>query len=261
MDGARASDLVNGAQLPGRRPGRVVRRDRLRPAPAAGARVAQPPRAGLGHPCRATVPPGALVRGARWCASTARGAVSPTRTTALAPWPSSSRPSPRWSTALGLDQLRPPRHLSGRRRWPRSGPPTGRSASTGWCCTAAGRTAGPSATRTAGGTCSAWSARTGGWGRTCSPSSTHRTRTRAPAGPSRRTSARPRRAETAVALLRLALELDVRPALAQVRAPTLVLHRREDRAAPVAQGRALAAAIPGAELRGARGPLAPAGLR
>jgi pimeloyl-ACP methyl ester carboxylesterase len=55
-------------------------------------------------------------------------------------------------------------------------------------------------------------------------------------------------AETAVALLRLALELDVHSALGKVRAPTLVLHRREDRAAPVAQGRALALAIPGAEL-------------
>ena len=33
-----------------------------------------------------------------------------------------------------------------------------------------------------------------------------------------------------------------------MRAPTLVLHRREDRAAPFEQGRALAAAIPGAEL-------------
>lgn len=55
-------------------------------------------------------------------------------------------------------------------------------------------------------------------------------------------------AETAVALLRLAYDLDVLPALARVRAPTLVLHRRGDRAAPVAQGRALADAIPAAEL-------------
>jgi len=55
-------------------------------------------------------------------------------------------------------------------------------------------------------------------------------------------------APTAVALLELALSLDVRPALGQVRAPTLVLHRREDRAAPLAQGQALAASIPGAEL-------------
>jgi len=55
-------------------------------------------------------------------------------------------------------------------------------------------------------------------------------------------------AGTAAALLGLALELDVRAALARVRAPTLVLHRRQDRAAPLEQGRALAAAIPGAEL-------------
>ena len=53
-------------------------------------------------------------------------------------------------------------------------------------------------------------------------------------------------AETAVALLRLAYELDVRPALPLVQAPTLVLHRREDRAAPIAQGRVLAEGIPGA---------------
>ncbi|WP_256793030.1 alpha/beta fold hydrolase [Terrabacter sp. Ter38] len=55
-------------------------------------------------------------------------------------------------------------------------------------------------------------------------------------------------AETAVALLRLAYELDVSPLLAQVCAPTLVLHRQGDRAAPVAGGHALAQAIPGAEL-------------
>jgi pimeloyl-ACP methyl ester carboxylesterase/DNA-binding CsgD family transcriptional regulator len=54
--------------------------------------------------------------------------------------------------------------------------------------------------------------------------------------------------ETAVALLRLAYELDVRPALPRVASPTLVLHRREDRAAPISQGRALAQGIPGAEL-------------
>ena len=54
--------------------------------------------------------------------------------------------------------------------------------------------------------------------------------------------------ETAVALLGLAYALDVRPALARITTPTLVLHRRGDRAAPIAQGRALAAGIPGAEL-------------
>jgi pimeloyl-ACP methyl ester carboxylesterase len=55
-------------------------------------------------------------------------------------------------------------------------------------------------------------------------------------------------AETAVALLQLAYDLDVRPALPRVQAPTLVLHRRGDRAAPIAQSRVLAEAIPGAEL-------------
>lgn len=55
-------------------------------------------------------------------------------------------------------------------------------------------------------------------------------------------------ADTAVALLSLAYELDVIPALAHIAAPTLVLHRRGDRAAPVEGGRALADAISGAEL-------------
>jgi pimeloyl-ACP methyl ester carboxylesterase/DNA-binding CsgD family transcriptional regulator len=54
--------------------------------------------------------------------------------------------------------------------------------------------------------------------------------------------------ETAVALLRLAYDLDVRPSLPRVQAPTLVLHRSGDRAAPVAQSRVLAEEIPGAEL-------------
>lgn len=54
-------------------------------------------------------------------------------------------------------------------------------------------------------------------------------------------------AETAVSLLQLAYELDVRAALGRVQAPTLVLHRREDRAAPIAQGRLLAEGIGGAE--------------
>ena len=55
-------------------------------------------------------------------------------------------------------------------------------------------------------------------------------------------------AETAVALLSLAYDLDVLPVLAGISAPTLVLHRRGDRAAPAAQSRMLADAIPGAEL-------------
>jgi len=55
-------------------------------------------------------------------------------------------------------------------------------------------------------------------------------------------------ADTAVALLGLAYELDVLPALARIAAPTLVLHRRGDRAVPAAQSRTLAHAIPNAEL-------------
>jgi pimeloyl-ACP methyl ester carboxylesterase/DNA-binding CsgD family transcriptional regulator len=55
-------------------------------------------------------------------------------------------------------------------------------------------------------------------------------------------------AATAVDLLHLAYELDVTAALPRIQAPTLVMHRVGDRAAPPAQGRALAEAIPGAEL-------------
>jgi pimeloyl-ACP methyl ester carboxylesterase/DNA-binding CsgD family transcriptional regulator len=55
-------------------------------------------------------------------------------------------------------------------------------------------------------------------------------------------------ADAAVALLRLAYDLDVRPSLPSIQAPTLVLHRRGDRAAPLAQGAVLAGEIPGAEL-------------
>jgi pimeloyl-ACP methyl ester carboxylesterase/DNA-binding CsgD family transcriptional regulator len=55
-------------------------------------------------------------------------------------------------------------------------------------------------------------------------------------------------AETAVDLLRLAYDMDVRQALPRVQAPTLVLHRRDDRAAPIEQGRVLAEEIPDAEL-------------
>ena len=55
-------------------------------------------------------------------------------------------------------------------------------------------------------------------------------------------------AATARALLALSYELDVSDLLAEVRAPTLVVHRADDRAAPVAQAEALAAGISGAEL-------------
>ena len=55
-------------------------------------------------------------------------------------------------------------------------------------------------------------------------------------------------AATARALLALSYELDVGDRLGQVRAPTLVVHRTGDRAAPVAQAEALAAGISGARL-------------
>ncbi|HEX5762791.1 MAG TPA: adenylate/guanylate cyclase domain-containing protein [Solirubrobacterales bacterium] len=58
----------------------------------------------------------------------------------------------------------------------------------------------------------------------------------------------------AIALLDLYRELDVRAILSSIRVPTLVLHRRDDRIAPVRQGEFLAERIPGAryvELEGA----------
>ncbi|MDN4613905.1 alpha/beta fold hydrolase [Leifsonia sp. F6_8S_P_1B] len=55
-------------------------------------------------------------------------------------------------------------------------------------------------------------------------------------------------AATARALLALSYELDVSALLSAVTAPTLVLHRADDRAAPVAQAEALAAGIPEARL-------------
>ena len=55
-------------------------------------------------------------------------------------------------------------------------------------------------------------------------------------------------AETAAALLELIYRNDIRTELEHVRAPTVVVHRRGDRAIPYEQGRALAAAIPGARL-------------
>jgi pimeloyl-ACP methyl ester carboxylesterase/DNA-binding CsgD family transcriptional regulator len=54
--------------------------------------------------------------------------------------------------------------------------------------------------------------------------------------------------DTAAALLELTYRNDVRGELEQVRAPTLVVHRRGDRAIPYRLGRELAAAIPKATL-------------
>jgi pimeloyl-ACP methyl ester carboxylesterase/DNA-binding CsgD family transcriptional regulator len=55
-------------------------------------------------------------------------------------------------------------------------------------------------------------------------------------------------AETAAALLRLCYRIDVTGSLGRVRAPTLVVHRQEDRAAPLAQSGVIAAGIPNARL-------------
>jgi len=55
-------------------------------------------------------------------------------------------------------------------------------------------------------------------------------------------------AATARSLLELSYRMDVGDLLASVRVPTLVVHRADDRAAPLAQARALAAGIPGAQL-------------
>ena len=52
----------------------------------------------------------------------------------------------------------------------------------------------------------------------------------------------------AAALLRLCYEVDVTSSLGRVRAPTLVVHRDQDRAAPLEQARLIAAEIPGARL-------------
>jgi pimeloyl-ACP methyl ester carboxylesterase/DNA-binding CsgD family transcriptional regulator len=56
-------------------------------------------------------------------------------------------------------------------------------------------------------------------------------------------------AETAAALLELCYRIDVTARLADVRSPTLVLHRAEDRAAPVEQARVIADGIAGASLQ------------
>jgi len=60
-----------------------------------------------------------------------------------------------------------------------------------------------------------------------------------------RTAATP---EMAAGLLELAYAVDARDAFAALRLPTLVVHRRGDRAAPLRCGRELAALVPGARL-------------
>ena len=60
-------------------------------------------------------------------------------------------------------------------------------------------------------------------------------------------------AAVAAATLERAYAIDLSAYLTRVRAPTLVLHRDHDRAAPMAQGRSIAAAIPGARFHGLEG--------
>ncbi len=55
-------------------------------------------------------------------------------------------------------------------------------------------------------------------------------------------------ARTAAELLRLCYRIDVTDVLGDIAAPTLVVHRKEDRAAPLEQGRHLASGIPRARL-------------
>ena len=54
------------------------------------------------------------------------------------------------------------------------------------------------------------------------------------------------RAEVACAMLLMAYGIDVLDLLTRIEAPTLVVHRERDRAAPIEQGRRLAEGIPGA---------------
>jgi len=53
--------------------------------------------------------------------------------------------------------------------------------------------------------------------------------------------------EVATRLLRLRAQVDVTALLPRVRAPTLVLHGRDDHITPIAEGRLLASSIPGAQ--------------
>ncbi len=69
--------------------------------------------------------------------------------------------------------------------------------------------------------------------------------TRAALSTYQRESASP---ETAAALLRLCYSIDVTSSLGRIHAPTLVVHREHDRAAPLEQARLIASEIPDARL-------------
>ena len=132
-------------------------------------------------------------------------------------------------------------------RWGRWSPPSGRATPRDGLAPGAVRRLGPRRDRrrgTGAHLLGCW--RTGVWALTCSPTSSRPRRTPEPAAPWLSTSVRPprqrRRSHCWGCLGATSTASGPRPA------PTLVLHRRGDRAAPVAQGRALAATIPDAEL-------------
>jgi class 3 adenylate cyclase/pimeloyl-ACP methyl ester carboxylesterase len=62
--------------------------------------------------------------------------------------------------------------------------------------------------------------------------------------------------EVAAKYLEFQWSVDIRPLLSEVKTPTLVLHRRDERIAPVSAGRAVAAQIPGARFVALEGDIA-----
>ena len=199
------------AHLPRRAGG--LRRDRQRAVPAGGAGMAQPSRAGVGHPGRAHVPRVAVV-------GTHPGALRPPGLRTLGrlrrPAHDGARAGHDRRRDRGARHRRAATSSAGRwgRRWPRSGPPTGRRRSRGWCCTAAGppaRAIGDEDSRRhmLGLLATHWGLGSDLLTELFAPDADAGTR-RALAQYQRAASS----AETAVALLRLAYDLDVRPALA-----------------------------------------------
>ena len=183
------------------------------------------------------------------CATTDRAAGSPT---------GARRPSPRWSSSsTSWRRCSPPPAWIAPTSWPApSAYPLviawaargTRRRSTGWCCTAGGRAGRTSGRRRCATTSLGLVAANWGLGADVltdifAPDAS--AGTRAALSAYQREASSP---ETAAALLRLCYQVDVTASLGQVQAPTLVVHRDEDRAAPLAQARLIAAAIPGARL-------------
>ena len=133
--------------------------------------------------------------------------------------------------------VRPDGHLDGGPGGGGVGGGPSRTPCAAWCSTAAGSAATTCPRRPCGTTSWDWSSRTGGWAPTCSPTSSPPTPTARHAPSLARYQRACSTAATARALLALSYELDVGDLLGRVRAPTLVVHRVDDRAAPVAQAR------------------------